>query len=57
MYIIVDCPKCRRFWITKLGYKTSRCPRCGYRVTLKPGAFRTFKTLEEARAFLKTIGR
>ena len=51
-YVLLDCPKCGARWIALFRWKSSRCPRCGYRVAIKPGKFRVFKSREEASRYL-----
>ncbi|RLE86298.1 MAG: hypothetical protein DRJ67_07530 [Thermoprotei archaeon] len=52
MYVVVDCPRCRGLFIKKLEWRSGTCPYCGCRVRLRPGAYRAFKSLGEARAFM-----
>ena len=49
MYVIVDCPRCRRFFIKETRRRSVLCPYCGARVRLKPGRYLIFNNLEDAR--------
>ncbi len=49
MYIIIDCPRCKRYYIKKYGVKTASCPYCGARVRVKPEKFIVYRSLEETR--------
>jgi len=31
MYVVVRCKRCGNVYVSKADYKSSRCPRCGYR--------------------------
>ena len=49
MYIIVDCPKCWKYFIRRYGIKYTECPYCGARIRVRPERYLVFNSLEEAR--------
>lgn len=48
LYVVVDCPRCRKLFIRRFPIKYTTCPYCGKKFRVLP-TLRVFKSLEKAK--------
>jgi len=53
MYIVVQCPFCKRWSIARYGQRTRECPYCGRRIPIM-GEHKVFSSRDEAAHFIAT---